>query len=153
MNISIQGIRRFQVSPTTGNILINGAIDNGVDNVQVVGSLTATDLLISGQSIREISPVTYSAAHELVLSDRFRLVRMNLAADGNLTVPNNTTVAFPIGTQILVSQAGVGRVTIVPASGVTLNSADNAFSTRFRHSIITLMKIDTNTWIVSGDTI
>ena len=39
-------------------------------------------------------------AYTLVLADAFKLVAMNNAAANTLTVPPNSSVAFPIGTRI-----------------------------------------------------
>jgi len=44
---------------------------------------------------------------------------MNNAAANTITIPTNATVAFPIGTIILITQLGAGATTIAAAAGVT----------------------------------
>lgn len=67
-----------------------------------------------------------------------------------ITVPNNSSVPFPIGTQITVIRDSTGTVTFAPASGVTLNSKDNKRSIDGRYASATLIKTATNTWVLIG---
>jgi hypothetical protein len=94
-----------------------------------------------------IAGTTYA----LVLADSWKLKRCTNSSPVTITVPANTSVAFPVGkTQINIEQAGAGAVTLAGAGGVTL---DNALSltTRAQHSVLTLTKIGTDQWLVSGD--
>ena len=91
------------------------------------------------------------ASYTLVLADDGKLVDMNNASAQTLTVPPNSSVAFPTGTQVIVRQKGAGRVSVAPGSGVTLQSADSARKTRVQHSVLTLLKVATDTWVVLGD--
>ena len=76
---------------------------------------------------------------------------MNVGSANTVTVPNNSSVAFPIGTEITVMQYGAGVTTIVAASGVTFRSKD--FSTRIgdQYTGATLIKRDTNEWYLIGN--
>jgi len=51
----------------------------------------------------------------------------------------------------LILQKGAGQVTISPAGGVTINSADSANKTVAQYSMAGLIKLDTNTWVLFGD--
>jgi hypothetical protein len=75
---------------------------------------------------------------------------MNVASANNLTVPTNSSVAFPTGTQIHIVQTGSGQTTVVAAGGVTINSA-TTLKLRARWSAATLIKRDTDTWVLVGD--
>lgn len=88
--------------------------------------------------------------YTLVLADENALVNMNNAAANTLTIPTNAAVAFPIGTQILVSQVGVG-VTTIAGAGVTLHSAGGLLSTSSQYSTLSLIKKATDTWLIAGD--
>lgn len=92
------------------------------------------------------------ASYTLVLTDDSKLIDMNKATAQTLTIPTNATVAFPLGTQILVRQKGAGQVTVSPTGGVTLQGAGNEFKTQFQHSAIGLVKVATNIWVMFGDT-
>ena len=95
----------------------------------------------------------YTSDATLQLSDNSKLVLMNVGIANTLTIPTNTSVAFPIGTQILVTQKGVGQVTITPAVGVTVNVSDGRYKTLTRYSMATLIKTAVNEWYLSGDLI
>ena len=94
---------------------------------------------------------TQTSNYTLVLADAGKFVQQNVASANNLTVPPNSSVAFPIGTQILLRQMGAGQVTLVAGSGVTLQSAGGALKSRVQFAPITLIKVATNTWAVMGD--
>lgn len=94
-----------------------------------------------------------TASYTLVLTDEGKLIQQNVATANNLTVPTNATVAFPVGTQITIVSIGAGQVTIVPAAGVTINSAGGALKLRVQYSSGTLIKTATDTWLLVGDII
>lgn len=81
----------------------------------------------------------------------FQLVEMNVASANNLTVPPNSTTAFPIGTRIDVLQTGAGQTTIVAGSGVTINSKGGNLKLTGQWSAATLVKRATNIWVLFGD--
>lgn len=106
------------------------------------------DVLPGKLAINEQTGTSYT----LVLTDgNGVLVDMNRATAQTLTVPTNASVAFGIGTQILIRQKGAGQVTISPASGVTLNLTDSENKTRKQNSVAGLIKLATNTWVLCGD--
>lgn len=90
------------------------------------------------------------SSYTLVLSDRGKTVEVNSVSPTNITVPNDASVAFPVGTYINVLQYGSGQVTIVPDSSVTLRTA-GGLKTRFQYSMMSLFKRAANEWIVCGD--
>jgi hypothetical protein len=90
--------------------------------------------------------------YTLVAGDAGDLVTLNNASAITLTVPLNSSVAFAIGTQITIAQAGAGKVTVAGAVGVTVNGAGGLLSLRTQWSAATLIKTDTNSWILIGDT-
>jgi len=92
-----------------------------------------------------------TASYTLVLSDADKLVEMNVGSANNLTVPLNSVVAFPTGTQILLSQYGSGQTTIVATGGVTIRSSGGKLKLNTQYSGATLIKIDTNEWYLFGD--
>jgi hypothetical protein len=93
-----------------------------------------------------------SASYTLQLSDSAILVELNNASANNLTVPLNSTVAFPIGTQINILQTGAGQTTIVATGGVTIN-ATPGLKLRTQWSSATLIKRASDTWVAIGDLI
>ena len=91
------------------------------------------------------------ASYTLVLSDGGKMVEMNVGSANNLIVPLNSSVAFPTGTQILVTQYGAGQTSIQATGGVTIRSANNSLKIAVRYSAVSLIKIDTNEWYLFGN--
>jgi hypothetical protein len=86
----------------------------------------------------------------LVLSDASKLVEINSGSANNLTVPLDSSVAFPVGTQISLLQVGTGQMTVVATGGVTIN-ATPGLKLRAQWSSATLVKRATDTWVLVGD--
>jgi hypothetical protein len=92
-----------------------------------------------------------TASYTLILSDADKLVEMNVGSANNLTVPLNSSVAFPTGTQILLAQYGAGQTTVVATSGVTIRSNGGKLKLNVQYSGATLIKIGTDDWYLFGD--
>lgn len=128
----------------------------------VLGVASATSLAVSGSvtvgaSVSVVGNVVYhiatnnqTAAYTLVLADDGKIVEVLSATAVNVTIPLESSVAFPIGTQITVLQTGTGQLTFVPAVGVTLN-ANPGSKTRGQWTAATLIKRDANIWVALGD--
>jgi hypothetical protein len=91
-----------------------------------------------------------AASYTLVLADSGDLVEMSNASANNLTVPLNSSVAFPVGAQIHILQTGAGQTTVVATGGVTIN-ASPGLKLRGQWSAATLIKRATDTWVLVGD--
>jgi hypothetical protein len=91
--------------------------------------------------------------YTLVAGDAQKLVTLSNASAITLTVASNATQALPVGTQITISQFGVGQVTVVGASSpnpVTIN-ATPGLKLRTQYSSATLIQVSTNNWLMVGD--
>jgi hypothetical protein len=89
--------------------------------------------------------------YTLALSDSGKFVTQTNAAAIATTIPPNSTVAFPIGTQVNLMQLGAGAITITAGAGVTLRSADSLVITNGQYSVATCVKIDTDEWVLIGN--
>lgn len=85
-----------------------------------------------------------------VLADQGKLVELSNASSITLTVPLNSSVAYPTGSQINLLQTGAGQVTVAGAGGVTVN-ATPGLKLRAQWSAATLIKRGTDTWVLIGD--
>lgn len=94
---------------------------------------------------------TQTDSYTLTMSDIKKLINMNKGSACDLTIPPNADVAFPIGTEISFYQGGAGQVTVVPGSGVTVNSASSYTKTAAQYAPGCLIKVATNTWLLSGN--
>ena len=95
--------------------------------------------------------INTATAKTLVIGDHGKLLTLDNGSAITLTVPPNSSVAFPIGAEVTIVQKGAGQVTIAAGSGVTLYAADNELKTRVQYSSAVLTKIATDTWLVAGD--
>lgn len=89
-------------------------------------------------------------SYTLVLADAFKLVAMANASANTLTVPPNSSVAFPDGTRIDLSQDAAGQTTIAAGSGVTIRSPET-LKLRKQWAKATLIKRGTDTWDLEGN--
>lgn len=90
-----------------------------------------------------------TASYTLILGDAQGVVEMNVATANTLTVPPNSSVAYPVGTSILVVQTGAGQTTITAGAGVTINSY-LGLKIVGRWAGCTLIKRATDTWVAVG---
>jgi hypothetical protein len=112
------------------------------------GTYDIADFALQALDLNTLTGTTYT----FVLADQSRLITLSNAAAITLTVPPNSSVAFPLGTQISIMQGGPGQVTVTPGAGVTIRSADTKLKTRVQFSTATLIKTATDVWLLSGDT-
>lgn len=115
-----------------------------------IGAATADSLSVTQNVVYHITQNATIGAYTLALTDDGRLVEMDNASGTTLTVPLNSSVAFPIGTQIGILQTGAGQTTVAGAAGVTIN-ATPGLKLRTQWSAGTLIKRATNTWVLIGD--
>jgi hypothetical protein len=102
-------------------------------------------------------PLTINAqagtAYTLVLTDAGKYVRMTNGAANTVTIPPNSSVAFDIGTEVIVRQSGAGTTTIAEGSGVTINTIGGSppsLSLSEQHTSLSLIKVATNEWDLAG---
>jgi hypothetical protein len=125
--------------------------------MQVVDGSAAADIATKGQLDADIAAAklvainTQLTPYTLVLADGSKAVEVNSASAINVTVPPNSSVAFPIGTVIEITQIGSGKVTVAAGAGVTINSAVPSMATRAQWSSVALRKRGTDTWLLTGD--
>ena len=143
-------------STTVGQSLVKLANPSAIRYIRInsdntVTAITAATLLSElGSPVIAYNRQT-STPYTLVLSDADKMVEMNVATANQVTVPLNSSVAFPIGTQIMVSQYGAGQTTIAPVSaGVTLRSVGGWLKIAAQYGIVTLAKVGTDEWYVYG---
>jgi hypothetical protein len=95
--------------------------------------------------------VEKTSGHVLELIDAGTTIQMNVSSGHTVTIPTNAQVPFQIGTQIAFVQIGLGQTSFTSASGVDILSKNSNKKISARYSPATLIKRDTNTWILIGD--
>jgi hypothetical protein len=103
-----------------------------------------------------ITANTQTGSYTLVLGDAGKTIEMNSASATVVTIPPNSSVAFPVGTVIEICRIGAGSVTITDGSGVTIPNRLEAAGTTSRTianqwSSAALRKRATDVWVLVGD--
>jgi len=135
-----------------GDVSISGALLDSDDETGTAGQIlsstgTGTDWIDSEDSTL-INTLTIGVSRSLLLTDKNK----NIENDNNITItiPLNSTVAFPIGTQIFFTKKAESMDFAV-AGGVTLNSVDNLVDMGRINCGASLLKINTDTWNLIGE--
>jgi hypothetical protein len=94
---------------------------------------------------KEVTGTSYT----LSLEDALRDLEFNNGSAITLTIPANSSVAFPIGTIIPITQTGAGQVSVSGASGVTVNGTGTSLAGQWSGGV--LKKRGTDLWLFQGD--
>jgi hypothetical protein len=95
---------------------------------------------------------TQTTSYTLVLADAGKLIEMNSSSSTTVTVPPNSSVAFPVGTVIEIARIGTASATLVAGSGVTIRApAGVPLTLRAQYSVAGMRKRATDEWVASGD--
>jgi len=139
---------------TNGHVLTaNSSATYGLEwsepSVTATNTVTLTNKTLTAP-IATLATSAQTASYTLVLADQSDIVEMSVGSANNLTIPLNSSVAFPIGTVITILQTGTGQTTIVGTGGVTVN-ASPGLKLRGQWSGANLIKRGTDTWVAMGD--
>jgi hypothetical protein len=113
------------------------------------GTETLTNKTLTSPIVNLTLNAQTGTTYTLVLADNGKLVTLSNASAITLTVPLNSSVAFPTGAQVNIQQIGAGQVTVAGASGVTINGTGTKLAVQW--SAGTLIKTATDTWTLIGD--
>jgi hypothetical protein len=130
-------------------LTINTAITADLSTAQTFTNKTLTSPLIN-LGINTQTGTTYTT----VLADNGKLVTLSNASAITLTIPPNSSVAYPVGAQLNLAQLGAGQVTFAGGSGVTIVSTGATASApklRAQYSTATAVQTSTDNWLVMGD--
>lgn len=136
------------------NAKVADAINNGTTTVAPSQNAVFDALALKADSL--ITYRTLTASHTLDATDLASInagdninILMNVASANDITIPPNSSQAFPVGTVISIDQIGAGETTIVAGSGVTIRTSDglvlaNQYAGAYVH------KVATNEWYAKG---
>lgn len=121
------------------------------DGAAVSHIVTAAELnSLIANAIQIASTTQSGTTYTLALADQGTVIEFTSASATTVTVPPNSSVAFPVGTVIEFVQYGAGQITIAPGAGVTLRNP-SSLTTRAQYSTVSIRQRATDTWVVSGD--
>lgn len=104
--------------------------------------LTTRDYVDTTRSQVTLATVTGNTT----LSLATEVVRVNASSAASVTVPLNSSVAFPVGTRRWVRRTGTANVSVVGAGGVAINWPGGAFTLTTQYAMAELVKVGTDTW-------
>jgi len=117
--------------------------------------LSASDVNSTNEGVNDLAFGQFNAqtgtSYTLVLTDVAKVISLTNAAAITLTVPPNSSVAFPTGTQLLLYQGGAGQVTITAGAGVTIRSQDSKLKMYGQYAVAGILKIGTDEWVAFGN--
>lgn len=129
----------------------NGEFDGVTESstITVDESGSAVTISITDSINQYLSFNRQTDDYTLVLTDNFNAVEMDKGTANTVTVPPNSDVAFPIGSQISVFQYGAGQTTIAAGAGVILRYSVG-LSLVSQYDACTLSKVGLDEWYVNG---
>lgn len=155
--IDISGVRGLY-SETDAFILSDENIPTlrcgptGAGTFEVYGSIwTDGDITSKSRKVITEGPTAAKTAnYTFVLGDANGFIYSNSASALTFTIPLNSSVAYPTGTEIHIMRYGTGEISISPTSGVTLVSEGSKRRINAQYQAASLKKLDTNTWVLIG---
>lgn len=150
------GVNRFQnpaarnsviSSPSKGTVCFIEQTDDGIDinQVQIYNGTSWVGMLDTAYLATKTNDYT------LGLADAGQTLLIDSTIDRTITVPLNSSVPFAVGQRLDVIRLNTGNVTFAATVGVTINSKNSNKKIAARYSGATLIKTDTNTWVLIGD--
>jgi hypothetical protein len=151
---STSGTTTVQATAVAGTttLTLPAATDTlvGKATTDILTNKTLTSPVINGAIINLTTNAQTGTTYTSVLDDNGKIVEMNNGSANTLTIPLNSSVAYPVGAQINVLQTGTGQTTIAATAGVTVN-ATPGLKLRAQWSSVTLIKRATDSWVAVGD--
>lgn len=117
-------------------------------NVSTTGNLTGGNVATSTLSgfAANFNTITTGTTYSLVASDNGKIININVSAAFTLTIPSG----LPVGFNCTIVQYGTGQITLA-TSGTTLKNRNSFNKSAGQYSIITIINMGTETYIVSGE--
>lgn len=154
--VTSSSLTSFGASPTVTTPSLTLSTSTSTTSGRIAYDSTGFKIIVGdGTTAREYASSTIAtnaqaASYTAVLADKDKLIEINNGSANTLTVPPNSSVAYPVGTQLRILQTGAGQTTITPGAGVTINGTPG-LKLRAQWSSATLIKRATDSWVAIGD--
>jgi hypothetical protein len=156
MHVNVNGATvalETKLGLTASNAAANAVlVGTGVSTTAWTTSPTVTGTLTAGVAVGQAVDLDRKTAdYTLVLADAGKVIEINSGSSENVTIPPNSGVAFPLGTQIVIVRLGAGAVVIVEGTGVTTRSDGDKAKIKSQYSSCVLIKHETDEWYILGN--
>lgn len=135
------------IATGANNYSLPTASSSTLGGIKVGAGLTISSGVLSAAA----QVVDVTASKTLALTDTETLQDCSSSSAIEVTIPLNSSVAFPIGASIGINRLGSGTVTVKLTSGVTLNGGSSNIAIKTQYKGAVLRKLGTNTWLLQGD--
>ena len=156
------------------NSLITGAAASPAPSLNGFNSVSAVDLSASGNvtaaivsatgniigntagfaiGYLNVPQVSFSGNATIAATDAGKHYYSTLSTANVLTIANNTSVTWAVGTAISLVNRGTGNITVAQGTGVSLYLAGNATAgnrTVATYGMVTLLNVAANIWMING---
>lgn len=99
--------------------------------------------------------VEKTSSHTIAITDAGKTIEMNLSSSGTVSIPVDSAVNFPVGSQIAFIRTGPGEITFsgqtVGAESVTILSKNSNKRIAARYTQAIIVKKAANSWYLFGD--
>ena len=102
---------------------------------------------------REVPQILFTGNTTIASTDAGRHFYSVSASNLQLTIANNTSVAWTVGTAMTIVNRGTANVLIVPGTGVSLYLAGNSTSANrvvTTYGMATMINVAANIWMING---
>ena len=149
----VKVFRNGILATITTNYTISGSVLTWVSPTLVAGEEIKASYNDTGLTIL-VNIINKSASVTAALSDAQTVLEYtNGVSDFNYTLPQNSDVAFPIGSWIEIRKTGTGEITLLKGTGTTFRGALGDVSAKIDGAdgfSAFIEKTASNTWLLSG---
>jgi hypothetical protein len=127
---------------------------NGQNALEVAdGDVSITDALtVTGTTTTYLNVITDSTTTRTPsLTDAGAYILTTHGTGITVTLPQDSAVAFPVGTTIYFERNGAGTLTFAAGTGATVNSKDGTLTCGDRYTTVASVKIAADTWTLIGN--
>lgn len=152
--IIYDGTNFVLINPLSFN-LVNGTLSG---TLAVTGALTLNGALTTDNSsadevgFKGLPQNGQAASYTLVLSDASKHVYTTTGATYTITIPANSSVAFPVGTVVTIVNTSTNNMTISITTDTMILAGTSTTGSRTlaNNGIATALKVGSTTWLISG---
>jgi len=117
-----------------------------------VGIAVTGDLAVSGNITGSVAQNTQTGTtYTAVLADAGKMITLDNAAAITMTIPANSSVAYPIGTKLNFMQLGAGQVTVAITTDTLNVESTLTLKLKAQYAVATAFKVTATTWVLFGN--
>ena len=127
---------------------------HGQNSLEVAdGDVSITDALtVTGTTTTYLNVITDSTTTRTpALTDASAYILTTHGTGITVTLPQDSAVAFPTGSQIVFERNGAGTMTFAAGTGATVNSKGGTLTCADRYTTVAAVKIAADTWTIFGN--